>query len=610
MSLVHPDDVDWFVTLDETHHRYSSQGNKGGQSELRFACPSFPRVGDRIVESAHHTTGVYAFNLHGDPLPPLFIFDTASKNPDNYKIDSSILASLPVVTGRYGDTRIHTFPSYVCMRKKGSMDTSLWSLYNEEVILRCYRGRVHPTPVRDPDTGRLIKGPLINKTDGGPGRLSREASSLDFRENMAATGMHILLSLPNGTECTAELDQCYSEFKPACNKNPRRIVAKKMYLRVQARKKAAQARKAAAAVDAVAAAAAEVEGEAVAAAAPEEGEAVAAAAPEEGGGEAADSAQNHIAELEEMLDDDESDVDVYDDGIVGSADSDEEGEVDVPIESIAVKVGNSVCHVTIGNEDLGAIVNGFPGDPIEHRPFDRYFCRPRILKYWCAVGFLPMTRNAVNDPKVRYELGDGGAPEEAQGRLELLTTEYEEMAKSLSEMGFNGEVMDLKARTVEERKFPEEEEAAIQELIQKKSMNRPGGLFKVGALVANCHVVLEASRRMAIAEAERKKAKEVKNKEKEESGLEKAVAAFMKWKEDGRQIDNKNEGPKLSKEAAKAIVKVLLPKIAPTKKLKDYNGMAVCVKWLGSIASGTTWDSEMEHCQHSLGTGNGEYISE
>ena len=139
-----------------------------------------------------------------------------------------------------------------------------------------------------------------------------------------------------------------------------------------------------------------------------------------------------------------------------------------------------------------------------------------------------MTRNAVNDPKVRYELGDGGAPEEAQGRLELLTTEYKEVANSLSEMGFNGEVMDLKARTVEERKFPEEEEAAIQELIAKKSMNRPGGLFKVGALVANCHVVLEASRRMAIMEAERKKAQEQKNKEKEESGLEKAVAAFMK----------------------------------------------------------------------------------
>ena len=219
VSLVHPDDVDWFVTLDETHHRYSSKGNKGGQSELRYACSSFPRVGDRIVENAHHTTGVYAFNLRGDPLPPLFIFDTASKNAENYKIDSQILHELPVVTGRYGQDTLHTFASSVAVRKKGSMDTSLWSLYNENLILRCYKGRVTPTPVRDPITKKMITGPLINKTDGGPGRLSREASSIEFREKMAETGMVILLSLPNGTECTAELDQCYSEFKPACNKN-------------------------------------------------------------------------------------------------------------------------------------------------------------------------------------------------------------------------------------------------------------------------------------------------------------------------------------------------------------------------------------------------------
>ena len=173
---------------------------------------------------------MYAFNLRGDPLPPLYIFDTSLKNPDNYKINSKILEGLPVVSGRYGQDKVHTFPSFVLMRKKGSMDTSLWALYNEHLILRCYKGRVHPTPVRDPTTQKLIKGPLINKTDGGPGRLSREASSIKFWENMAAMGMHILLSLPNGTECTAELDQCYSEFKPACKKNTRRIVAQKCML--------------------------------------------------------------------------------------------------------------------------------------------------------------------------------------------------------------------------------------------------------------------------------------------------------------------------------------------------------------------------------------------
>ena len=35
-----------------------------------------------------------------------------------------------------------------------------------------------------------------------------------------------------------------------------------------------------------------------------------------------------------------------------------------------------------------------------------------------------MNRNAVNNPKVRYELGEGGAPEEDLGRMELLVEEY------------------------------------------------------------------------------------------------------------------------------------------------------------------------------------------
>ncbi len=47
--LVHPDDVDWFVTLDETHHEMSTVGNRGGSTTTtQFANPSFPRSGDRV----------------------------------------------------------------------------------------------------------------------------------------------------------------------------------------------------------------------------------------------------------------------------------------------------------------------------------------------------------------------------------------------------------------------------------------------------------------------------------------------------------------------------------------------------------------------------------
>ena len=74
------------------------------------------------------------------------------------------------------------------------------------------------------------------KTDAGPGRLSKQAISIDFREEMAQLGVHILLSLPNGTSCTAEMDQLFKKFKPACSKNALCITAKKMQVRFEVRK--------------------------------------------------------------------------------------------------------------------------------------------------------------------------------------------------------------------------------------------------------------------------------------------------------------------------------------------------------------------------------------
>ena len=39
-------------------------------------------------------------------------------------------------------------------------------------------------------------------------------SSIEFRDEMAQIGVHIVLSLPNGTACTAEMDQLFEKFKP------------------------------------------------------------------------------------------------------------------------------------------------------------------------------------------------------------------------------------------------------------------------------------------------------------------------------------------------------------------------------------------------------------
>ncbi len=58
--------------------------------------------------------------------------------------------------------------------------------------------------------------------------------------------------------------------------------------------------------------------------------------------------------------------------------------------------------------DLANLVNGWPDDPVELRPFDYHFTKEGIIRSWIAVGFLPMTGRATQDLKVRHELGEGG----------------------------------------------------------------------------------------------------------------------------------------------------------------------------------------------------------
>ncbi len=42
ISLIHPNDINWFLTCDETHHPFSNEGHKGGPppNVIRRACSS------------------------------------------------------------------------------------------------------------------------------------------------------------------------------------------------------------------------------------------------------------------------------------------------------------------------------------------------------------------------------------------------------------------------------------------------------------------------------------------------------------------------------------------------------------------------------------------
>ena len=102
-----------------------------------------------------------------------------------------------------------------------------------------------------------------------------------------------------------------------------------------------------------------------------------------------------------------------------------------------------------------------------------------------------------------------------------------------------------------------------------------------------------ALRRTKELQEKEKEEKERARKVAEDGKLNSGLEAFGKWCGDGSKVDNHNH-PIMSRMSALAIVKVLMPKVAPTLKLADYTTLKTCTKWLGELAGGTTWVDEMK----------------
>ncbi len=101
MGLIHEDNVDWFLTLTETHHKFLTVGAKGGAAAGGYINPSFPCSGEQCIASNFHTMGVYDITLRGKPLPPLYILSMALLQKDDYRVDPCICKGLPTVAASY-----------------------------------------------------------------------------------------------------------------------------------------------------------------------------------------------------------------------------------------------------------------------------------------------------------------------------------------------------------------------------------------------------------------------------------------------------------------------------------------------------------------------------
>ena len=78
-------------------------------------------------------------------------------------------------------------------------------------------------------------------------------------------------------------------------------------------------------------------------------------------------------------------------------------ELEVEESEVQLEIGASVCSVGLGPADLKYMVNGFSGDELRLRPFDRCMTHNNIRKKWIAVKFLPVRRD-FDHKKVQYEM--------------------------------------------------------------------------------------------------------------------------------------------------------------------------------------------------------------
>jgi hypothetical protein len=146
------------------------------------------------------------------------------------------------------------------------------------------------------------------------------------------------------------------------------------------------------------------------------------------------------------------------------------------------------------------------------------------------------------------------------------------------------------------------DEAQIQHIVDNKLLNKAGGLYKTGLIVANCRVVMEVGKRLAELEKKAKAKAEQKKDTKLNKRSYETPKACADWVLVGRPVDEMGH-PRLNKKDSLAVVKCLLPRVDNTGKLKlkDFNSMKKCVMWLEEIARGMTWDEHMAVASLEIG---------
>ena len=70
------------VNSDETHHKLSNEGERGGSRANTQTDPDLPRTGRRKVANKRHITGLHSTAAAGGVLPSFYVFETSCEKPE------------------------------------------------------------------------------------------------------------------------------------------------------------------------------------------------------------------------------------------------------------------------------------------------------------------------------------------------------------------------------------------------------------------------------------------------------------------------------------------------------------------------------------------------
>ena len=219
------------MNIDETHHKKSSEGEKGGTRSMSLTNPNLPRAGSKYAkDDGNHVSACYGCTPL-EALPPVIIYKSTAKDPKNIRIKPSWVKGLPTVMGKWGFDRPTLMDSQVCARSKGSMEEDLF--VQTCLSYKALYPNLAPRFKWDKD-GKVIEGPVMMKTDSGPGRQSKSERSIKFRADMHALGFHMCPGLCNATSVHQEMDDLYQLYKSRTDQKSQEVFAKKTYDRAMA----------------------------------------------------------------------------------------------------------------------------------------------------------------------------------------------------------------------------------------------------------------------------------------------------------------------------------------------------------------------------------------